>query len=56
MFQYIRSVRVEYVVRISSVTTLYTDHWKVFENISNADRQTDETDFHLPQMTLSFTN
>ena len=33
--------RVEYVVRISYVTTLYIDHWKVFENIINADRQTD---------------
>ena len=41
MFQYIRSVRVKYVVRISSVTSLYIGHWKVFENISLADRQTD---------------
>ena len=42
MFQYVRSVWVEYVIRTSSsVTTLYIDHWKVFENISNADRQTD---------------
>ena len=46
MFRYIRSVRVEYVVRISPVTTLpgiyrHTDHWKVFKNISRADRQTD---------------
>ena len=30
MFQYIRSVRVEYVVRISSVTSLYIGNWKVF--------------------------
>ena len=41
MFEYIRSVRVEYVVRISSVTTFYIDHWNVFENVSHADRQTD---------------
>ena len=41
MFQHIRSVRVEYVVRISSVTSLYIDHWKVFENINLPDRQTD---------------
>ena len=41
MFQYIRSVRVEYVVRISSVTSLYIGHWKVSENISIADRQAD---------------
>ena len=33
MFQYIKSVRVEYVVRISYVTTLFTNHWKLFENI-----------------------
>ena len=33
--------RVESVVRISSVTTSYIDHWKVFENKSHADRQTD---------------
>ena len=45
MFQYIRSVRVEYVVRISSVTSLYIGHWKVFENISLADRQTDRFAF-----------
>ena len=40
MFQYIyiRSVRVEYVVRISSVTTLYINHW--MESV-HADRQTD---------------
>ena len=30
MFQYIRSSRVEYVIQIS-VTTLYVDHWEVFE-------------------------
>ena len=41
MFQYIRSVRVAYVVRISSVTSLYIGYWKVFENLSLADRQTD---------------
>ena len=41
MFQYIRPVRVEYVVRISSVTTLYIDHWKVLESIRLADRRTD---------------
>ena len=41
MIQNIGSVRVEHVVRISSVTTLYIDHWKVFENIIHADRQTD---------------
>ena len=41
MFQYIRSVRVEYVIQISSVTSLYIGHWKLFENISLADRQTD---------------
>ena len=42
MLQCTRSVRVEYVVRISSVTRLYIGHWKVFENISLADRQTDK--------------
>ena len=26
---------------ISSVPTLYIDHWNVFENISHADRRTD---------------
>ena len=41
MFQYIRPVRVEYVARISSVTSLYIGRWQVFENISLADRQTD---------------
>ena len=41
IFQYIRPVRVEYVVRISSVASLYIGHWKVFKNISLADRQTD---------------
>ena len=41
MFQYTRSVTVEYVVRISSVTSLYIGHWKEFENIGLADRQTD---------------
>ena len=40
IFQYIRSVRVEYIVRISSVTTLHIDDWNVFENIRHADRQT----------------
>ena len=40
-FQYIRSVMVEYVGRISSVTSLYIGHWKVFENVSLADRQTE---------------
>ena len=29
MFQDMRSVRVEYVVRTSSVTTEYIDHWNV---------------------------
>ena len=38
--KYIRSVRGEYVVRISSVTTFYIDDWSVFENIRHADRQT----------------
>ena len=47
MFQYIRCVMVEYVERVSSVTTLYIDHCKVFENISLADRQTDrQTNMH----------
>ena len=41
MFQCIRSVGVEYVVRISSATSLYIGHWKGFKNISLADRQTD---------------
>ena len=45
MFQYIRPVRVEYVIRISSVTSLHIGHWKVFENISLADRQTDRFAF-----------
>ena len=45
MFQYIRSVRVEYVVRISSVTSLDIGHWKVFENISSADRETNRFAF-----------
>jgi len=58
MFQYIRSVRVENVVRISIVTSLYIGHWKVFENISlRTDRQTDrQTRLQLPQLRLSFTN
>ena len=50
MFQYIwsASLRVEYIARISSVTTLYIDHWKVFETLSHADRQTDrQTDRFL---------
>ena len=41
MFQHIRYARVEYVVRISSATTLYIHHWKVFDSISHADRQRD---------------
>ena len=41
MLQFIRSVNVEYVVRISSVTTLYIVHWNVFVYIRHADRQTD---------------
>ena len=41
MFQYIRSVRVEYVVQVSSATTFYIDHWNVFENIRHADKRTD---------------
>ena len=45
MFQYIRSVRVEYAVRISYVTTLCIDHWKMLEKISHADRQTDRHRF-----------
>ena len=49
-FQYIRSVRVEYVVRVSSVTSLYIGHWKVFENPGLPDRQTDrQADLHLPK-------
>ena len=53
MLQYMRSVRVEYVLRISSVTSLYIGNWKVFENIGLADRQ---TDLHLPKQRLSSTN
>ena len=61
MFQYVRSVRVKYAVRVSSVTTLYIDHCRVFENISLADRQTDrQTNIHpssnLPKQRLSSTN
>ena len=43
MFQYIRKVRVEYVIRISSVTTLYIDYWNVCSKIYDmrTDRQTD---------------
>ena len=41
MFKYIRSVRVEHAVRISSVTTLYIDNWNLFENLRHARRQTD---------------
>ena len=48
MFQYVRSVRVEYVVRIASVPSWYIGHWKEFEIISLADRQ---TDLHLPKET-----
>ena len=32
MFEYIMSARVEHVVRISYVTTLYIAHWKVLKN------------------------
>ena len=61
MLQYIRSVRVEYVVRTSSVTSLYIDHWNVCENISHADRQTvrqrdRQTSLHFPKQRLSSTN
>ena len=45
MFQYIRPVRVEYVVRISSVTSIYIGHWKVFEEMSLADRYADRFAF-----------
>ena len=45
MFQYIRSVWVEYVVRISSVTSSYIGHWKVLANVRLADRQTDRLAF-----------
>ena len=44
MFQYLRSVRVEYVVRKSSVTSLYIGHWKVlrkYKPCGQTDRQTD---------------
>ena len=52
MCQYIKSVTVEYVVRISSVTSLYIGRWKVFKNFTSCgptdwrtcrqtDRQTD---------------
>ena len=53
MFQYIRSVRVEYVVGISSVTTLYIRS-NVFENVRNADRQTDR--FAFPKTETQFYN
>ena len=55
MFQHISSVKVEYVVRISSATTFYIDYWKVFENVSHAGRQadTDQTDLQLSQVRLS---
>ena len=47
MRQYIRSVRVEYVVRISFVMGLYIGHWKVFGKISRAEtgRLTDRIAF-----------
>ena len=49
-FQYIRPVRVEYVAQVSSVTTLFIDHWNVFQNIRHADRQTGrQTDLQLPK-------
>ena len=38
---YMRSVKVEYVVQVSSVTSLYIGHRIVFGNMSLADRQTD---------------
>ena len=41
MFQSIRAVRVEYAVRISSITTLHISHWNVFEIVRHADRRTD---------------
>ena len=54
MLQYIRSVRVEYVVRISSVTSFCLGLWKVFENKSlGTDRQ---TYLHLPKQRLNSTN
>ena len=53
MSQYIGSLRVEYVARTSSVTTLNIDHWKVFEHIIHADRhagrQTDKFAFTVAQ-------
>ena len=42
ILQYIRSVGVAYVVRMSSVTTLYIEQWKLFKTLSHADRQTDK--------------
>ena len=57
MFQCIRSVRVACIVRISSVTSLYIGHWKMFENITLADRQTDrQANLHLPKQRLISTN
>ena len=42
MFQYIRSVRVEYIVRIPAVTSLYIGHWKVLKiKALRTDRETD---------------
>ena len=56
IFPDIRSVRVKYVVRISSVTSLYIGHWKLFEKISLADRQRDrQTDrFAFPKTETQF--
>ena len=50
MFQYIRSVRVEYVVQISSGTTIYIDHqWKVFGKSKPCGQIGRETSLHLPK-------
>ena len=54
MFQYVRSVRVECVVRVSSVTTLCFNHWKGFEDISLADRQQTDRQIYIFQKRDSF--
>ena len=49
MFQYIRAVRVDYVVQKSSVTTLYIDHWQVCHADRQTDRQTDKFGFFITE-------
>ena len=59
MLQSNKPIRVEYVVRLSSVTTISIGHWKVFESINHGGkdiRSYRQKSLQIPQLTLSFTN